>query len=257
MRLEHRIREYTENSISGGDAMKSKPERIVRHGHQAALVFTVSMIAALVVGCGASKEMGDEQSEGEMSVTGRLEYRIDSLANENRRMRQQLEAVATENRNLTARAADLETKLREAKAAPPPPPPAAKTTPAPAQTMDMTGRYSNALAEYRKRNFAAAIKQFESLLSDGIREDLADNCHYWIGESNYGMGKYQEAIGHFEHVFGFKHTEKRDDAQLMIGNSYAAMGNKKAAREAYNKLISSYPASTFVRKAQEKLGRLN
>ncbi len=236
--------------------MKSYSERIWRHGHQAAIVFAVSMIAALFVGCGASKEMGDEQSEDAMSVTGRLEYRVDSLSNENRRLRQQLEAVSTENRNLASRSADLETKLHEAKAAPPPPP-AAKPTPAPAQTMDMTGRYSNALAEYRKRNFAAAINQFESLLSDGIREDLADNCHYWIGESNYGLGKYQEAIGHFEHVFGFKHTEKRDDAQLMIGNSYGAMGNKKAAREAYNRLISSYPASTFVRKAQEKLDKLN
>lgn len=237
--------------------MNSNPKRVVRHCRQAAIIFAVSTIAALVVGCSSSKEMEDEQSDEAMSVTGRLEYRVDSLSNESRRLRQQLEAVAAENRNLASRAADLETRLREAKAAPPPPPPAAKPTQAPAQTMDMTGRYSIALAEYRKRDFAAAIMQFESLLNDGIREDLADNCHYWIGESNYGMGKYQEAIGHFEHVFGFKHTEKRDDAQLMIGNSYAAMGNKKAAREAYNKLISSYPASTFVRKAREKLDMLN
>ena len=233
--------------------MKSRPERVIHQLCHAAGIFAVSTIAAFVAGCGSSKEMGGGQPENTMSVTGQLEYRIDSLSNENRRLRQQLEAVSTENRNLSSRAADLEAKLREAKAAPPPPP--AKQ--APAQTMDMTGRYTNALAEYRKRNFAAAIMQFESLLSDGIREDLADNCHYWIGESHYGMGKYQEAIGHFEKVFGFKHTEKRDDAQLMIGNCYAAMGDKKAAREAYNKLISSYPASTFVRKAQEKIGRLN
>jgi len=255
MRLDHEASGCTKNSTSGGMLMKSEPERIVRQRRHAVIVFAVSMVAALVIGCGTSKEMGDEQPEGEMSVTGRLEYRVDSLSNENRRLRQQLEAVATENRNLASRAAGLETELREAKAAPPPPP--VKTTPPQPQTMDMTGRSSNALAEYRKRDFVAAIKQFESLLGDGIREDLADNCHYWIGESNYGMGKYQEAIGHFEHVFGFKHTEKRDDAQLMIGNAYAAMGNKKAAREAYNKLISSYPASTFVRKAQEKLDKLN
>ena len=234
-------------------AMKSNPKTIVGRSLYVTMALAFSTIAALVGGCAASSEMSDDQSEDAMSITGRLEYRVDSLSNENRRLRQQLEAVSTENRNLSSRVGDLETKLREARATPPPPP-APKP---PAQTMDMTARYSNALGEYRKRNFAAAITQFESLLNDGIREDLTDNCHYWIGESNYGMGKYQEAIGHFERVFAFKHTEKRDDAQLMIGNSYLAMGNKKAARDAYNKLISSYPASTFVRKAQEKLGRLN
>ena len=47
-----------------------------------------------------------------------LEYRLDSLQNENRRLQDQIEAVASENRKLTARNAELETKLTEAMAAP-------------------------------------------------------------------------------------------------------------------------------------------
>ncbi len=70
------------------------------------------------------------------------------------------------------------------------------------------------------------------------------------------MGRYSDAIQHFEMARGYRYSEKKDDAQLMIGNSYSAMGNKSAARDAYNKLISSYPASPYVKKAEEKLARL-
>jgi tol-pal system protein YbgF len=190
------------------------------------------------------------QESTPVSVTAKLEYRVDSLMNENRRMEQQVEALATENRNLTARAAELETKLAEAAAAPPPP---AMTSPS---TGDMTSGYSDALASYRRRDFSTAAQQFEGLLSGGIRDDLADNCHYWIGESYYGMRQYADAITHFQMVFNYAKSEKKDDAQLMIGNSYAAAGNTSSARDAYTSMVSSYPASPLVKKAQEKLARL-
>jgi TolA-binding protein len=94
-------------------------------------------------------------------------------------------------------------------------------------------------------------------LNGNVRDDLADNCHYWIGESYYGMRKYSEAINHFRMVLDFKKSEKKDDAQLMIGNASAAMGDKQGARTAYSTLISSYPVSSLVSKAREKLARLN
>ena len=217
----------------------------------AVAVLALSMILA---GCGSTQDMSEEMHT--LNAVGQLEYRIDSLSNENRRLKQQIEAVSIENRNLTARTAELNSKIAEAKPVEATPPPAPKPTPAPVRSADMNERYASAFADYRKRNFGPAMEQFEALLKDGIKEDLADNCHYWIGECLYGMGKYTEAIRHFTQVIAFKHTEKRDDAQMMIGNCYVAMGNKSAAREAYNNLIASYPASPFVRKAQAKLDRL-
>jgi tol-pal system protein YbgF len=199
-----------------------------------------------VVGCGSVEETQQWEETPTVSATARLEYRIDSLMSENRRMRQQLEAMANENRSLTARNAELETRLNEAMAAPKPAPPPA----------DMSSAYSEALGYYRQRDFATAIQRFESLLNSGVRDDLADNCHYWIGESYYGMGNYSGAIQHFEMVFNYKHSEKKSAAQLMIGNSYAAQRNYSAAKDAYNKVISNYPASVYVQKAQEKLGVL-
>jgi tol-pal system protein YbgF len=174
---------------------------------------------------------------------------MDSLMNENRRLEQQVEALAAENRNLTARAAELETRLNEALAAPKvetPPPMAAST-----------GGYEGALSAFRSRDYAGAIQSFEALLNGGVGEDLADNCHYWIGEAFYGQRKYAEAISHFKMVHDYGRSEKKDDAQLMIGNASVAMGDRAGARDAFNSLISNYPTSPLVAKAREKLARLN
>jgi tol-pal system protein YbgF len=218
-------------------------------------MFSLSMlvIGALLNGCGtvdeSTSDTWDNTATPAVSETARLEYRVDSLTNESRRLTQQLEALSTENRNLTARNAELETKINEMAAAPKPEP-----TPAPA--MDVASGYDGALAAFREKNFAGAVSAFEALLNGNIREDLADNCHYWMGESYYGMRKYSQAVEQFKMVFDYKRSEKKDDAQLMIGNSYLAMGDKAAAKDAYNKLITTYPISPLVQKANEKLARL-
>ncbi len=116
--------------------------------------------------------------------------------------------------------------------------------------------YNAALDQYMAHNYSGAIQQFESLLKGGIGDDLAPNCHYWIGEANYGQRNYEEAIGNFQKVFDYPKSGKKPYAQLMIGNAYAAMGNTAAAREAYNALVSNYPTSALVSKAQERLARL-
>ena len=98
--------------------------------------------------------------------------------------------------------------------------------------------------------------KFEALLKGGVRDDLADNCHYWIGECLYGMGKYSDAIHHFETALDFAGSEKKDDSMLMVANCHAAMGNIPAAKEWYNRMITSYPASPYLKRAQEKLAAL-
>ncbi|MEW6510818.1 MAG: tol-pal system protein YbgF [Bacteroidota bacterium] len=208
-------------------------------------------LGVLAAGCASEEETMDEwETPPEASPTASLEYRIDSLKNENRRMKEQLDAMAAENRSLTGRNAELETKLAEASAAP-------KATPAPVTPSgDLTSAYSAALDQFRQRNFQDAIQQFEGILQAGADNKLADNCHYWIGESYYGMRRYNDAIRQFETVLGYEGSGKRPYAQLMIGNAYAALGDKAAAREAYDKVVSTYPASDIVEKAKDKLAKL-
>ena len=212
----------------------------------------VLMSACLTSGCGTVEESTDTSMNNTWTEpapvvnVARLEYRIDSLMTENRGLKQQMDGIAMESRNLATRNAELESRLNEALATPKAPPPPA----------DFTSAYSAALAVYRRRDFTGAAEQFESLLKSGIKEDLADNCHYWIGESYYGTGKFSDALEHFQMVFNYVKSEKKDDAQMMIGNCYVAMRNSAAAKTAFNKLISTYPTSELVARAQEKLGQL-
>jgi TolA-binding protein len=208
-------------------------------------------LAVVAVGCGSSEEDTESwETTPAVSAAAAPEARADSMKNENRRIKEQTDALAAENRTLTARNAELETKLNEASAA---------KAPAPAMTSvpmgNVSGAYNAALGEFRRRNFQEAAGQFEAILNSGT-DKLVDNCHYWIGESFYGMKRYDEAIKQFETVLGYTGSGKRPYAQLMIGNSYVALGDKAAAKDAYSKLVSTYPSSALVEKAKGKLSRL-
>src|SRR5512136_1735888 len=87
------------------------------------LPFLFVTIALVSFGCGPSQESTEDwETTPIVSPTAKLEYKIDSLSNENRKLHEQVDAVATENRSLRGRIAELETKLAEASAAPKTPP---------------------------------------------------------------------------------------------------------------------------------------
>jgi len=216
-------------------------------------------MAVGAVGCGSSEEEteGWESSQPTpTTATATTESQpataADSMKNESRRLKEQIDALAAENRTLTARNAELETKLAEATTKP-------ATAPAPATTAapvgDVSGAYNAALDEFKKKNFQEAASQFEAIINSGT-DKLVDNCHYWMGESYYGMKKYDDAIKQFETVLGYSGSGKRPYAQLMIGNAYMAMGDKTSAKDAYSKLVSTYPTSSLVEKAKAKLSKL-
>ena len=214
-------------------------------GFLPALVVVLSLV---LFGCGSSEESMEEwESTPAVSATSILEYRIDSLQNENRRVREQLDAVAAENRNLTARNAEVETKLAEATAAP------KVETPPPSGASG----YESAMSKFNARDYEGAIAGFEALLNAGIEEGLADNCRYWIGESHYGLRQYSEALKNFQMVSEFKRSGKKADAVFMAGNCQSALGNKAEAKESYEKVVSDFPTSPLVEKARAKLAKMN
>jgi tol-pal system protein YbgF len=219
----------------------------------------VTVFALTVVGCGSAGEAMEEEFGTLPQVTpaAQLEFRIDSLMNENRKLRDQVEAVTAENRRLTARTAELETRVAEAMAATQAVPQAA---PAPAARAvsgaESNSAYEAALALYNGKNYTAALEKFQALLSSGSAGRLADNCQYWIGECYYGLGNYSEALQSFKGVLEQKRSSKIPYAYLMIGNCEAMLGNKDAAREAYNKVASEFPTSPVAGKAQAKLSKL-
>ena len=74
--------------------------------------------------------------------------------------------------------------------------------------------------------------------------------------NDYTGGQYDLAISGFElYIKTFPTSQRADDAQLNIGNSYFAMGNYKEAVTALQKVINEYPQTDSVPQAYYKLGQ--
>lgn len=118
------------------------------------------------------------------------------------------------------------------------------------------GRYQLALEEYEKRQYQRAAALFEELLVEDASNSLSDNCQYWLGECYYGLGDYNQSLLEFQKVFTFSESNKEPDSQLKIALCYLQMGDKVRAKEEFQRLITNYPDSEYVSKAQYYLDRI-
>ena len=118
------------------------------------------------------------------------------------------------------------------------------------------GRYEDALTTYRNRSYKQAIQKFEDLLALNASNSLVDNCQYWKGECYYALGDYNQAILEFQKVFTYSKSNKLDSAQLKLGLCYLRLGNRERARSEFEKLVSNYPESEYISRAQTYLSRL-
>ncbi|RMG24882.1 MAG: outer membrane protein assembly factor BamD, partial [Methanobacteriota archaeon] len=117
-------------------------------------------------------------------------------------------------------------------------------------------RYQAALSLFNKRQYRAAIEQFEALVAANPNHSLADNAQYWIGECYYLLGDYRAAILAFEKVFTFKNSNKNEDAQYKLGLCYYNLKDRERARQEFQTFIDNYKNSKLIRKAEEYLARL-
>jgi len=115
--------------------------------------------------------------------------------------------------------------------------------------------YNDALSLFDVRQYQNAIREFEQLLSSDMNHSYADNAQYWIGESYYAMGRYQEAIMAFEKVFTFPQSNKNDWAQFKIGQCYFKMGDREQAQQEFQQLIDNYSDSELVPRARDYLAQ--
>ncbi len=116
--------------------------------------------------------------------------------------------------------------------------------------------YEEALGAFKSKKYNDAAEAFQKMLDNKVPDEIADNCHYWIGETKYASKKYSEALQEFENVLKFRRSEKKGDAQFMIAQCYERMGNKLKAKEAFEKVVKDYPMSSNVKKAKERWARL-
>lgn len=209
----------------------------------------LSLSLILIGGCASSEEAAEDTSKLQPSELDVTKERLAACTKENSQMRQQVTRLEQDTRNLTAKAAELETLLADErekiKIAPPPPQISV--------LKNLEAEYQNALSLFKQKNHREAADKLQAILNAGVQKDLEDNCYYWLGESYFGMKDYKTAMSNFEKVFGYKISEKKDDAAIMIANSYWEMGNKKEAITEYKNFLEKFPASPYVKRAKERI----
>ena len=114
------------------------------------------------------------------------------------------------------------------------------TSPAPPIGISPTGDPSAAPSLSPERPAAASV---------------APQKAYDAAFNDYTGGQYDLAIEGFNfYLKTFPKSDRADDAQLNIGNSYYALGNFREAVTAFQRVISDYPQADSVPAAYYKLG---
>jgi tol-pal system protein YbgF len=135
-------------------------------------------------------------------------------------------------------------------------PEAPSPTPSVRNDGEFSGMYEEALNKYYSKRYAEAITMFRDLSNQFPSHPLRGNCFYWIGEAQYQLRNFQEAVEMWNLVLQCPISVKKDDALLMLGKSYAQINRPEEARTMLKRLIQEFPSSEYVSKAEAMLNKM-
>ncbi|GJQ21386.1 MAG: hypothetical protein HBSIN02_17410 [Bacteroidia bacterium] len=192
---------------------------------------------------------------------------MEELKMENTSLKQQIVKLEQDVRSLSARLSDSEAKYMAEKQRADKAEEAARVAAQSAMISARSGSetvvgseaesaYEVALQAFRTKAYDDAVARFQNLLNSGVGPKLEDNCHYWIGESQYGKKSYAEAAKHFQMVLQYEDSEKLADAHFMLAQCYERMGDKAKAKQEYETVAKDFPMSANASRARERSGRM-
>lgn len=122
---------------------------------------------------------------------------------------------------------------------------------------NVTDIYNQARIDYTQGRYGLAISGFEDVLGSDPRGDLADNAHYWIGESYLAQRQYERAIETFDRVIrDYPDSNKRSDAYLKKGMALQDLDRRSEALLIYELVIEQFPNSQHGRIARTRIEEL-
>ena len=114
---------------------------------------------------------------------------------------------------------------------------------APGSTQDIARHlYDRVMDEFRQKDYEAALAGFRFFLELHAHSMLAGNAQYWIGECEYRLGRYQDALTSFYNLVSYYPlSSKLPASTLKIGQIYTKLGDKEKARMMYERVLDQYP----------------
>ncbi len=121
-------------------------------------------------------------------------------------------------------------------------------------------QYDYAFGLLRQANYAGAEQAFAAFLAQHPNDTLAGNAKYWLGETYYVRGNYQQAAVTFAEGFEtYPNNSKAPDNLLKLGMSLASLGSTQDACGTFDVLLDRYAdaPATILSRAQRESQRLS
>jgi tol-pal system protein YbgF len=121
-------------------------------------------------------------------------------------------------------------------------------------------QYDYAFGLLRQANYADAEQAFAAFLAQHPDDTLAGNAKYWLGETYYVRGNYQQAAVTFAEGFeAYPNNSKAPDNLLKLGMSLASLGSTQDACGTFDVLLDRYAdaPATILSRAQRESQRLS
>ncbi|MDQ6734236.1 MAG: tol-pal system protein YbgF [Nitrospirota bacterium] len=114
--------------------------------------------------------------------------------------------------------------------------------------------YDRVMEEFQHKDYDAALAGFRLFLELHGQSPLASSALYWIGECEYRLGRFQDAVLSFEHVITrYPHSQKVASATLKKAMAYDKLRMKNEARILFERVIVQFPRSSEAEAAKKAL----
>ena len=107
---------------------------------------------------------------------------------------------------------------------------------------------------FRRGDFAAAIRAFETFMKDYQASALASNAQYWVGICYFNLKDLINARAAQDALLkNYPDSPKVPDALLAIANVQIESGDNGSARNTFEDIIARFPSSDAAVKARSRL----
>lgn len=118
--------------------------------------------------------------------------------------------------------------------------------------------FDTAQADYAAGQWPLAISGFEQFIRSFPTSDRADDAQFYIGESYQLDGKFKEAVTAYEKVIAdYPSGDRVPQALYKRGVALSLLGDNDRARESFQQVIRNYPQSEVAVLAKQVLDGLN
>lgn len=116
--------------------------------------------------------------------------------------------------------------------------------------------FTKAMELFKRKQFQDCLSVLSALNSKSASTEGIAKNNYWIGESYFGLARYDEAIRSFKKTLIYSSSEKSAAAQFMIAESYLKMGKNGEAKRGYERVAKLYPQSSEAVRALKRLQQI-